>query len=76
MPKLACNNKPKTILCTSSMVGKMGVHGYVAYAGSKYALRGFAEVLSMELAPHNVLIQVVFPPDTDRQIYPATKSKI
>ena len=69
LPKLICNTKPKTILYTSSMAGQTGVYGYTAYAGSKYALRGFAEALSMELAPHNILIQVAFPPDTDTPGY-------
>lgn len=67
--KLTSNTKPKTVVYTSSMVGQTGVYGYTAYAGSKYALRGFAEALSMELAPFNVVVQVAFPPDTDTPGY-------
>merc|ERR1711871_195975 len=36
---------------------------------SKWALRGLAESLQMELKPYNVLVSVVYPPDTDTPGY-------
>ena len=43
----------------------MALHGYTAYSASKYAVRGLAEVLDMELNVHNIQVCVSFPPDTD-----------
>lgn len=43
----------------------MAVYGYSAYSASKYAVRGLAEVLDMELKVHNIRVGVSFPPDTD-----------
>ena len=37
------------IVFTSSQAGQVGVFGYTAYSASKFALRGFAEALQMEV---------------------------
>lgn len=37
------------ILFTSSAAGLLGIYGYTAYSASKFALRGFAEALQMEV---------------------------
>ncbi len=37
------------IVFTSSQAGQLGVFGYTAYSASKFALRGFAEALQMEV---------------------------
>ena len=47
----------------------MAIYGYSAYAASKWALRGLAESLQMELRPFNVYVSVAFPPDTDTPGY-------
>ncbi len=49
----------------SSQAGLVGLFGYTAYAASKFALRGFAEALEMEVRPFGVGVTVSFPPDTD-----------
>ena len=54
-----------TVVLTSSAAGQAGIYGYSAYAPTKFALRGLAEVLSMELAPYDIHVQLVFPPNTD-----------
>lgn len=53
------------IVNVCSAAGFLGVFGYAAYAGSKYALRGYSDVLRAELKPRGVHVSIVFPPDTD-----------
>lgn len=53
----------------SSLVGLMGVFGYTAYAPSKFALRGFAESLRLEMKPHGILVSICYPADTDTPGY-------
>ena len=44
---------------------QVALYGYSAYSSSKFALRGLAEALQMEVKPYNILVNVSFPPDTD-----------
>ena len=54
------------IAFVSSQAGQVAIWGYSAYGASKYALRGFAEALSMELGPsQDHIVSVCYPPDTD-----------
>ncbi len=53
------------VLNVSSIAGVMGVFGYTAYAGSKFALTGFTECLRQELEPKGVGVTLLCPPDTD-----------
>ncbi|XP_054285807.1 3-ketodihydrosphingosine reductase [Macrosteles quadrilineatus] len=53
------------IVITSSQAGMIGVYGFTAYSPSKFALRGFAEALDMEVRAHGVKVTVCLPPDTD-----------
>ena len=53
------------IVFLSSVGGQLGIYGFTAYSGSKYAVRGFAEVLYHELRPHNIGVSLAFPPDTN-----------
>jgi 3-dehydrosphinganine reductase len=53
------------IALVSSGAGLIGLYGYSAYAPSKFALRGLAEVLRGELKPEGIGVSVVYPPDTD-----------
>jgi 3-dehydrosphinganine reductase len=48
-----------------SLLSVMGVYGYSAYVGSKFALYGITEVLRAEMWPHNIRVSVLLPPDTD-----------
>ena len=38
------------IVLISSQAGQLGLFGYTAYSASKFALRGFAEALQMEVS--------------------------
>lgn len=42
-----------------------GIYGYSAYGPSKFAVRGLAEVLRVELATQNIKVTLAYPPDTD-----------
>ncbi|MDP1667534.1 SDR family NAD(P)-dependent oxidoreductase [Phaeovulum sp.] len=48
-----------------SAAGLHGVYGYGGYAPSKFALRGLAEVLRVELQPRGIGVTLCLPPDTD-----------
>ena len=43
----------------------LGIHGYSGYGASKFAVRGLAEVLRVELAARKITVTLVLPPDTD-----------
>uniref|UniRef100_A0A0N4Z6S3 3-dehydrosphinganine reductase n=1 Tax=Parastrongyloides trichosuri TaxID=131310 RepID=A0A0N4Z6S3_PARTI len=47
-----------------SAAGQSGIFGYSAYSPSKFAVRGFAEALKMELLPFNIGITIVYSPIT------------
>lgn len=49
----------------SSMGGFIAPFGYGAYTPAKYAIRGFSDILRLELKAMGVRVSVVFPPDTD-----------
>ncbi|XP_007898714.1 3-ketodihydrosphingosine reductase [Callorhinchus milii] len=53
------------IVFVSSQAGQVGLFGYTAYSPSKFALRGLAESLQMEVKSYNIYITVAYPPDTD-----------
>ncbi|NLW73053.1 MAG: SDR family oxidoreductase [Chloroflexi bacterium] len=53
------------IVNISSMAGVIGVFGYTAYSGSKFAVRGFSDALRCELKPKGIQVTIVYPPDTD-----------
>lgn len=53
------------IVLVSSQAGQLGVFGYTSYCATKFALKGFAESLQMELARDNIYVTVAYPPDTD-----------
>jgi 3-dehydrosphinganine reductase len=53
------------IVNISSGGGFLGPFGYSAYSPAKYAVRGFSDVLRLELKPLGVRVSVAFPPDMD-----------
>lgn len=58
------SRKRGRIVFVSSQVAHVAIYGYSAYAASKWALRGLAEALQMEVKPYNIYVSVVYPPDT------------
>lgn len=53
------------IVLIASGAAFLGIYGYSAYAPSKFAVRGFAEILRLELAEHGISVTLACPPDTD-----------
>ena len=53
------------IVNMSSAAGFVTGPGYGAYSPTKYAIRGFSDVLRAEVKPRGLKVSVVFPPDTD-----------
>ncbi len=49
----------------ASLAAVIGLNGYAGYSASKYAVRGYSEVLRTELKPYHIHVSVVFPEDTD-----------
>jgi 3-dehydrosphinganine reductase len=54
-----------SIVAVSSAAGLAGIYGYTAYGAAKFAVRGLMEALRAELAPYDVHVACVFPPDVD-----------
>jgi len=50
------------IVLVSSVAALIAFAGYSAYCPSKFALRGLAEALRNELAPHGIRISMFYPP--------------
>ena len=69
VPAMKSNGRGGRIVFVSSQVAQAAIHGYTAYAASKWALRGLAESLQMELKPYNITVSLSYPPDTDTPGY-------
>eukprot|EP00271_Cylindrocystis_brebissonii_P010961 TRINITY_DN27528_c0_g1_i1.p1 TRINITY_DN27528_c0_g1~~TRINITY_DN27528_c0_g1_i1.p1 ORF type:complete len:347 (+),score=56.85 TRINITY_DN27528_c0_g1_i1:287-1327(+) len=65
LPNMKEQNEGGRIVLVSSQGGQVGVYGFSHYSATKFALRGLAEGLQQELAPFNIRMSLVFPPDTD-----------
>ncbi|VEL18154.1 unnamed protein product [Protopolystoma xenopodis] len=57
--------RERRIAFISSMGGQVAIAGLTAYSATKYAIRGFADALRMELDMTGPLVTTSFPPDTD-----------
>jgi 3-dehydrosphinganine reductase len=53
------------MIFVSSGAAFLGIYGYSSYGPSKFAVRGLAETLRVELQSHNVSVTIVYPPDTN-----------
>jgi 3-dehydrosphinganine reductase len=66
LPSMLNNGRGK-IANISSIGGFLGIYGYTAYSGSKYAVTGFSDALRNEMKPRGIQVSIVFPPDTDTE---------
>lgn len=53
------------IVLVASQAAFLGIYGYSVYSSTKFALRGLAESLNMEVKPYNISVTLCLPPDTD-----------
>lgn len=53
------------IVNVSSLAGLIGMYGYSAYGGSKYAVVGMSEAMRAELRESNIRVQLLCPPEID-----------
>lgn len=63
-----------SIVGVASAAALVGVYGYSAYGGAKFAVRGLLESLRTELAPHGVHVGCVYPPDVDTPMLAAEEA--
>jgi NAD(P)-dependent dehydrogenase (short-subunit alcohol dehydrogenase family) len=61
VPIIKAQGEGGHVVCTSSMAGVVPLPGLAAYATAKYAVRGFAENLRMQLAPLGIGVSCLFP---------------
>lgn len=58
-----------TIVNVSSLGGRLGVSGEAAYCASKFALCGFTEAASMDLAGTGVELRLILPGPIDTEVW-------
>lgn len=64
LPKMTKSGRG-IIVITASQAALLGIYGYGPYAASKFALRGLAETIHMEVGHRGVQVTLALPPDTD-----------
>ncbi|PZF77334.1 short-chain dehydrogenase [Aestuariivirga litoralis] len=64
LPHLEKSSRPRLVLIASG-AAFAGLYGYSSYGPAKFAVRGLAESLRVELKPRNVSVTIAFPGDTD-----------
>jgi len=65
LPGMKQNGEGGHIVFIASQAALVGIFGMSSYCASKFALRGFAESLAMELAAFDIHVTLNCPPDTD-----------
>jgi 3-dehydrosphinganine reductase len=53
------------IVNVSSTAGFIGAFGFSAYGSTKFAVRGYSDVLRSEMKYRGIRVSILFPPDTD-----------
>ena len=61
VPIIKAEGEGGHVVCTSSMAGVVPLPGLAAYSTAKYAVRGYAESLRMQLAPLGIGVSCLFP---------------
>jgi 3-dehydrosphinganine reductase len=71
------------LVLVSSGAALVGLYGYASYGPTKFAIRGLAESLRVELKPHGISVTLVMPGDTqtpqleaELPLRPAVTSKL
>jgi len=64
VPPMIANGGGRLVFVASA-AAICGIYGYSGYGASKFAVRGLAESLRVELRPEGIAVTVVYAPDTD-----------
>jgi 3-dehydrosphinganine reductase len=64
VPTMIANGGGRLVF-VSSAAAICGIYGYSGYGASKFAVRGLAESLRVELRPEGIAVTIVYAPDTD-----------
>ena len=62
-------DKKSNIAVISSLAAKIGIYGYTAYSGSKFACEGFLQAFQDELIGKNTTCTIVYPADVDTPMF-------
>jgi 3-dehydrosphinganine reductase len=46
------------------LLWQTGLYGFVPYSASKFGLKGMAEALQQEVICDNIIVSLIYPPDT------------
>jgi hypothetical protein len=57
------------VIIVSSLAGKNGFAGGTAYSASKFAVRGLAQSLMLEVRDKNIRVATIFPGSTDTRFF-------
>ncbi|MEM7344652.1 MAG: 3-oxoacyl-ACP reductase family protein [Chloroflexota bacterium] len=60
-PHMIAQRQGGRIITMSSVSGMKGTARFAAYCASKFAVRGFTQVLAQELAPHGITVNAICP---------------
>jgi 3-dehydrosphinganine reductase len=64
LPPLRAAGGPGLVLTVGSVASLLGVYGMTAYCAAKFAVRGLTASLRQEMAPHDIHVALLCPPDT------------
>src|SRR5690606_21924598 len=64
IPAMRRNERHSHLVFVASGAALFGIYGYSGYAPSKFAARGLAEVLQVELFADGISVTIAYPPDT------------
>jgi len=65
LPSMKGQGSGGILVYVGSQGSLLGLYGMTGYCGSKFAIRGFAESIAMEVAPFNIRVTLNCPPDTE-----------
>lgn len=68
VPAMVEHQRGGAVALVSSAAGLLGLPWHAAYSAAKFGMRGIAEVLRFDLAPHNISMHLVCPGAVDTNL--------
>lgn len=75
VPRMLKHGKESHIVITASMAGFLPLPGCAIYCTTKFAVRGLAECLQLDLAPHGIGVSVLCPGAVNTNIHEAVLTR-